>query len=435
MALITSGALLMALRHGAPTAVMGLVGGFLTPALVGDPDSSAVPLLFYLGLLNLALFALAFRRGWTWLAPAAVILSFVWTVPLLFAEGPEDALAAGIFIAVIAAAASVAHPGAGRQLRLVRPAMIGLAQLAVLVARADLDASAWALFGTLSLACLALAVLRPEHRWLPVAALGLALLLLAAETIRPGTALVLTVAAATTILFGAVGAVMALRSRDRLLWTGIACAAVAGPVLILRLGEPQLLGSAVWGAIVAAVSLGPAALAWAHAQRRTGEPGRAVAVAAGTAAAMLMIAITEWVQTRDYAIGWLLIALALGLAARWVRERRLFTLGFVIAACAVLAAIAHTGGLWIKIPLAVLGEVARLAGLPRQIDAVLALLIPAALLMLLWRISERGDRLQPPLAWTALFLGLGGAYVLYKQLFALTSFEDFAARGFADAPC
>ena len=72
-------ALAMSLRHGAPTAVMGLVGGFLTPLLVGKPDAGAMPLLAYLALLDVALFAIAWRRGWTWLAAAAVLLSFVWT--------------------------------------------------------------------------------------------------------------------------------------------------------------------------------------------------------------------------------------------------------------------------------------------------------------------------------------------------------------------
>ena len=79
MIAVTAAALVLSLRHGAPTAVMGLVGGFLTPLLVGNPDASAVPLLAYLALLDVAIFAIAWRRGWTWLAAAGVLLSFVWT--------------------------------------------------------------------------------------------------------------------------------------------------------------------------------------------------------------------------------------------------------------------------------------------------------------------------------------------------------------------
>jgi hypothetical protein len=433
MAAITGGALVLALRHGAPTAVMGLVGGFLTPALVGDPDSSAVPLLFYLALLNLALFAVAYRRAWTWLAAAAVIFSFLWMGPLLFTDARGDALAAGIFVVVIAVAGSLARPGEGRQLRVLQPAMIGLVQLAVLVGRADLGGPAWALFGVLSLASLVLAVLRPEHRWLPVAALGLALLLLGAETIRPGTALALTVAAGLTAAFGGVGAAMALRGRDRRLWTGLACAAAAGPALVLRLGEPQLLAPAAWGAILAALALGPAALAWAHAGRpAAAEPNRPLGIAAGAAAAMLMIAVTDWVGPRDIAPGWLLIALLLGHAGRRTGQRVLYLLAFAVACCAVLAAIGNTGPLWTAVQLSVFGEPALLPKLPGPLHALLALLVPAALLVLLWRLLDGAAELRPPVAWTALILGLGGGYVLYKHLFAVADLAQFAERGFAE---
>ena len=54
---VTAAALVLSLRHGAPTAIMGLIGGFLTPVLVGERSASAVPLLAYLALLDLALFA------------------------------------------------------------------------------------------------------------------------------------------------------------------------------------------------------------------------------------------------------------------------------------------------------------------------------------------------------------------------------------------
>src|SRR5205085_9745413 len=68
MVLVTGAALYLSLRHGPPTAVLGLLGGFATPALVGDPTESAIPLLTYLGLLDVALFVVAARRGWSWLA-------------------------------------------------------------------------------------------------------------------------------------------------------------------------------------------------------------------------------------------------------------------------------------------------------------------------------------------------------------------------------
>ena len=88
MVAVSAAALAMSLRHGAPTAVMGLVGGFLTPLPGRQAGCGRGALLAYLALLDLALFAIAWRRGWTWLAAAAVLLSFVWTGFLLDPSAP-----------------------------------------------------------------------------------------------------------------------------------------------------------------------------------------------------------------------------------------------------------------------------------------------------------------------------------------------------------
>ena len=80
MLLISAAALGLSLRHGPATAVMGMVGGFLTPWLAGDPEGGALPILAYIALLNAAIFILAWKRGWGWLAAGSVALSFVWTM-------------------------------------------------------------------------------------------------------------------------------------------------------------------------------------------------------------------------------------------------------------------------------------------------------------------------------------------------------------------
>jgi uncharacterized membrane protein len=69
MLLITVGALALSLRHGAPTAFMGLIGGFLTPTIVGNPSAGALPVLTYLAVLDVAIFAIAWRRSWAGLPP------------------------------------------------------------------------------------------------------------------------------------------------------------------------------------------------------------------------------------------------------------------------------------------------------------------------------------------------------------------------------
>ncbi len=73
MVAVTAAALGLSLRHGVGTAAMGLIGGFITPLLVGDPDGGALPLVLYLALLDAAVFFVAWRRGWGWLAGLAVL--------------------------------------------------------------------------------------------------------------------------------------------------------------------------------------------------------------------------------------------------------------------------------------------------------------------------------------------------------------------------
>lgn len=432
MALITAAALGLALRHGAPTAVMGLAGGFVTPLLVGDPNSSAVPLLAYLALLNGALFALAYRRGWTWLAASAVLLSFLWTGYLLFAER-TDALAAGAFIVLMSIAGTLANPGPGRQLKLIFPAAIGLVQLAALVARLDLGLPAWALFGTLALGTLVLAAFRPENRPLPALALPLALILLAGKAFGPDEPFMPTVAAAITLLFGGFGYALAARGRDRLLWTAIACAATAGPVLIMRLSQPEIMPVAVWGGLTALLVLCPIALVWIQrAHTRADErPDWPILAAGATVALLLIVAISDLVPDALEPAGWTLVAIGAALSARRLGDRGLALLGVAIAVIAALAAYIRTADLWAHLQVSLVGFPPLASELPGPLDALQLLLLPAAL-MLVARHFLQDTKLRTVMLVSALLLATAGLYLLYKQLFALGSHADFVARGFAE---
>ncbi len=430
MAAITAAALGLSLRHGAPTAIAGLAGGFVTPLLVGDPDASAVPLLAYLGLLNFAIFLVSWRRGWTWLATAAVLLSFGWSAFLL-ARSAEDALAAGAFVILLAIGAALVRPGGGRTLGLIQPLLIGIVQLAWLAARTDLGFLGWTLFGLLGLAAIVLALLRPEQRLAPPAALGLALIVLLGKAGAGMDPFVLRAAGMLTLLFGLVGLVLAWWKGGRM-WTVVACGGLAGPLLIVHAAWPALLAPGEMGQLAALLAVGPAALVWRHRARATAEsPADLVLLmSGGTAALLSAAALWDLVPADFVAAGWIAIGLALALTARRLGDLALGTVAAAMAAIGVLRAIAMVPDLSIVLLASLVGEPAYALDMPSALTVLYALALPAVLLVAL-------RLLLPPLPLGAIraflpvaaLLGIAAFYVWFKQAFGLADDADFARRG------
>ena len=84
MTLITAVAFLLAIRMEAQVvAILGMLGGFLTPVLLSTGQDAPVALFAYIGLLDAGLLAVALHRRWFHLAPLAalgtVATQVVWT--------------------------------------------------------------------------------------------------------------------------------------------------------------------------------------------------------------------------------------------------------------------------------------------------------------------------------------------------------------------
>ncbi len=290
MALVTVLAGALSLRFGAPSAVLGLVGGLVAPALVGSGTPDVPLLAAYLALTVGGLCALSRTQRWMWLGVAALTGGFGWGA-LLLLGGALD-LAATLSIGVYTLLLGIALPliafrgCTGTLVRLVG-SLAACAQLAGLVATGGFGGLHWGLFGLVSVAIVWLARREAALAELPAAGLGIALLLVAAWP-DPDAMMLATVLAGIAAIFGGAAGRRVWRRdarlSDALALAAIAFAAVALPAMRLDLGDGAIAALALLGAGVSAVV---AALGW-RAVGRTDDARFAILVT--TTATLIAIA-------------------------------------------------------------------------------------------------------------------------------------------------
>lgn len=422
---ITGAGIALALRHGPPTAVMALAGGFLAPLVAGYDAAGIAPLLVYLALLLAALFALAVRRGWSWLAAASAAAGFGWTGFLTFALDGGDRPIVGGFVVALALAASLAVPASGaRSLPLrIAPMALGLAQLFVLAPILDFSGLGWAFYLVLGGAAVALAW--RDARLLPGAliALLLVLVLLALAPVEAATGIA---AIAATLLFGGAGLTRSCDSRG---WSLLAAAGLAGPLAMLQLGTPQLLARPLWAPFDIAVAAAAAWLAWRHRDRREGVDagliGGALAAAGGGVLALAAL-LGEPAIVPALALAIVLVAEA----ARRLDARALAAAAAVPLALGILAAHRELAGLVEALATSLPGEELTWPALPPLGDVARAL-VPVSLAAL-WPLRQPAGygRARRPAGIAAGLLAVGAAYTLLKQPLAIADTAAFIRWGF-----
>jgi len=340
MAGITALAMFLAIRFGAPSALLGLAGGLAAPALVGS-NAPNVPLLsVYLALAVAGLCTLSRNQRWAWLGISALVGGFGWGV-ILLVGGVLDApstISLGVYLLLL----GVGIPALGfagdhkHKLQLVS-AIAAAAQMAALVATGGFALTNWGLFALLAIASLWLARRNQALVRLPAVGLVVVLLLLGAwpaPAIRDFTIVILGFA-----VIYATPALLRLWTKGGLIEAAEVASLGLGGLLLPMLHFHRADGSndVAFGLLANGLALAIAAcaaLGWRHAERRDDARFAMLATVAGVlAAAAALLLLPIWLAAA--AIGAIGIALLhLGQVAD---DRRLEPMAWIFAAAGLLA--------------------------------------------------------------------------------------------------
>ena len=270
MALVTVAAFLLATRLEAPAvAVLGLLGGFLTPVLLATGEDHPLSLFGYVGLLDVGLLAVALRKRWSYLTPlaagATALMQSGWVLkfftPDKMTTGMMVFVGFAVLFGLIAVMADRNHP-LDRALQVAALSLPAAALLFAfyLVLQPDpgICAEPWRLFGfvfAVDAIVLAIATARRELRLSHAAAGGAVFLLLALWTQDALSNALLNRALALYLVFGVVhavypGAVERWRPSGTPQWMGHLAAPLALLLVFIPLFKLTTLSLAIWPAIL-----------------------------------------------------------------------------------------------------------------------------------------------------------------------------------------
>ncbi|HKX79868.1 MAG TPA: DUF2339 domain-containing protein [Novosphingobium sp.] len=319
LAVVTAMALALSLRHGAPSALLGLAGGLAAPALTLGITANVPLLAVYMAFTVAGLVGVARTQRWPWLALLALVGGAGWSLWLILAGQALTvlgSLSVGMFVVLIAVAAPLfAFEGARGPLLRGVAAVVGAAQLALLVATGGFAPLDWALFALIAGAGQWLAWRDEKLAVVPTLGAALSVLLL---LIWPDPA------------------------NGRLLPVGLALAAIhAGPLMARMWTSPVRVQRAIE---LSAIAVAAPVVALRHLW---GYDTTVALAALGGAAVILAAAATGWTRERqgDSRFAWL-IATGAGLlmTSAWFAVPHWQTPLFSAAIVAAIVALAKPAG-------------------------------------------------------------------------------------------
>jgi len=415
---------LLSVRFGAPSAVLGLVGGLAAPALVGSTSPDVPLLASWLALTAGGLSMLGRRQGWWWLGALAVAGGFGWGL-LLIATGLHDvaaALSVGMLTLMLAIVFPLAMAGdPGRTVRVIA-ALIGCAQMAAIVATGGFGPLDWGLFALLSVAMIWLARREPSFAELPLAGLVVGLLLTVAWPNPDGMMLALVLTGGSAI-YG-LPALWRLWRADGRLSDAAQIAALGFAGALIPAGhfwfQQPRADFAPLALVAAAVAAAAAGWGWRAAARRDDARFAILGISA-----IVLAALGASLAAPVWAIGPIiaLAAVAMLLLGRAAGDRRIGHASLVAGLAALALLMGYDAN-----------EIGRATGLVEDRDAGIALLrwtVGAAAAASFARWSMDWGARQGCAAMAALLVYVAGAQIVPAVWLALVPAAMLAGAALA----
>jgi uncharacterized membrane protein len=237
MASVTATAMVLALRNGAPIALLGMAGGFLTPALLNTGGGNAFSLFVYLYFTASGLMLVVRKTKLWWLSIPTIIASLIWVIVWLCSSyTPVDSLYLGLFLVGIAATIVISSRkqyeedcGDGHTMVFKITSVLNyiglggtLGVMALIGAKAGFGFMEWGLFGLLSLGGIGLAYFNNKlYGFIPLLSMAVNVAMLFAWK-TDGYLLFAQVLAVFAAIFVVSGYLFVFRSLKPILWAGLA---------------------------------------------------------------------------------------------------------------------------------------------------------------------------------------------------------------------
>ena len=184
MVAVTVLAVVGALRLGPLVAIIGLLGAFLAPLLVGRADPNPIGLFAYLLALQAGAQFVARRRRWVWASGLSIVAGTAWVLLHLLGGGEE--FWPGVFL--LGSTTLFVLPVLLRNddekqssLMVWIGSAVGTLLLALTLGISGFDSNIWALYGVLIAGSGVLAILKRRFSSLPLVTFGATLVLAALQ--------------------------------------------------------------------------------------------------------------------------------------------------------------------------------------------------------------------------------------------------------------